>query len=63
MTAGDSTDAILWLRTDREEHPVIRLHARAGSYASYRPAAPAFIRDPLQVHLSGADAVGTVSYR
>ncbi|CAN5576689.1 hypothetical protein BH23CHL2_BH23CHL2_34660 [soil metagenome] len=63
LIAGDTADAVLWLSIARGNHRIIEIRARAGGSAGYTPAAPAFIRDPLQVHLSGADAVGTVSYR
>lgn len=63
LIAGDTADAVLWLSTARGNHPIIEIRARAGGSAGYKPAAPAFIREPLVVHVSGADAVGTVSYR
>lgn len=63
LTAGDAADAILMLRTDREPAPLIELRARAGGKARYQPAAPAFVRESLQVQMSGDDAVGAISYR
>lgn len=63
LTAGDAADAVLTLQTDREESPLIELRARAGGRTRYQPAAPAFVRESLQVQMSGEDAVGAISYR
>jgi hypothetical protein len=63
LIAGDAADAVLAVRTRVDGDPLVCLHARAGGVASFVPAAPTVIRDPLQIYVSGADAVGAIAYR
>lgn len=62
LFAGETAGATMTIRCGGDE-PLIALQARPGGIARFVPAAPAFIRAPLRVEFSGADAVGTVAFR
>jgi hypothetical protein len=63
LIAGDGTDGVLVVRTRVDEDPLICLHAPPGGTARFEPAAPTVINGRLQIHVSGADAVGSITFR
>ncbi len=63
LFACDTEDAVLAVRVRMDEDPLICLHARAGGMASFVPAAPTVILDPLHVCIIGADAVAMIAFR
>ncbi|HLT18492.1 MAG TPA: hypothetical protein VKZ96_03465 [Thermomicrobiales bacterium] len=63
LVAGDDEDAVLSLRLRMDEDPLVCLVARAGGRASFIPAAPMVLLDPLHACITGADAAGSVTYR
>ena len=63
LIASDAEDAVLAVRIRADEDPLICLHAHAGGFVRFTPAAPTVIRDPLQIYVTGADAVASIAYR